>query len=79
MAWLPFESEIAMNSEKLVLKYNPNWSGGGLKRYQSKEPVGKVIWNPFRYHHMDSSLHLYKSLQRNINCFTGSCHLLILP
>lgn len=27
MAWLPFEDEIAGESEKLVLKYNPNWSG----------------------------------------------------
>lgn len=29
MAWLPFEDEIAAQSEKLVLKYNPSWSGGG--------------------------------------------------
>lgn len=29
MAWLPFEDEIAGASEKLVLKYNPGWSGAG--------------------------------------------------
>lgn len=29
MAWLPFEDEIAKASEKLVLKYNPSWSGAG--------------------------------------------------
>ena len=29
MAWLPFEDKIANASEKLVLKYSPNWSGGG--------------------------------------------------
>lgn len=29
MAWLPFEDEIAGESEKLVLKYNPDWSGAG--------------------------------------------------
>lgn len=29
MAWLPFEDEIAGASEKLVLKYNPAWSGAG--------------------------------------------------
>lgn len=29
MAWLPFEDEIAGASEKLVLKYNPRWSGAG--------------------------------------------------
>lgn len=29
MAWLPFEDEIAGESEKLILKYNPGWSGKG--------------------------------------------------
>ena len=29
MAWLPFEDKIAEESEKLVLKYNPEWSGAG--------------------------------------------------
>ena len=29
MAWLPFEDKIANASEKLVLKYNPKWSGAG--------------------------------------------------
>lgn len=29
MAWLPFEDKIAEASEKLVLKYNPSWSGAG--------------------------------------------------
>lgn len=29
MAWLPFEDKIAGESEKLVLKYNPVWSGAG--------------------------------------------------
>lgn len=29
MAWLPFEDNIAGASEKLVLKYNPAWSGAG--------------------------------------------------
>lgn len=27
MAWLPFEDRIAGESERLVLKYSPNWSG----------------------------------------------------
>ncbi len=35
MAWLPFEDEIAEASEKLVLKYNPNWSGAG----ETKHPI----------------------------------------
>ncbi len=29
MAWLPFDDEIAAASEKLILKYNPLWSGHG--------------------------------------------------
>lgn len=29
MAWLPYEDKIAAESEKLVLKYNPKWSGAG--------------------------------------------------
>lgn len=29
MAWLPFEDKIAGASEKLALKYSPNWSGAG--------------------------------------------------
>ena len=29
MAWLPFEDRIAEASEKLVLKYNPDWTGAG--------------------------------------------------
>lgn len=29
MSWLPFEDRIAGESEKLVLKYNPMWSGAG--------------------------------------------------
>ena len=29
MTWLPFEDKIAGESEKLVLKYSPGWSGAG--------------------------------------------------
>lgn len=38
MAWLPFESEIAKASEDLVLKYNPEWTGGGMIRYEIGTP-----------------------------------------
>ncbi len=38
MAWLPYESKIAKASEELILKYNPEWTGGGMKRYTLKEP-----------------------------------------
>ena len=32
MAWIPAEDRIAKASEELVLKYNPEWSGGGYVR-----------------------------------------------
>lgn len=35
MAWLPFEDDIAGASEKLILKYNPNWTGAG----ETKHPI----------------------------------------
>jgi SAM-dependent methyltransferase len=35
MEWLPFEDEIAGESEKLVLKYNPEWTGAG----ETRKPV----------------------------------------
>lgn len=38
MAWLPEESEIAKNSEEMVLKYNPAWTGGHMTRYQLQKP-----------------------------------------
>ena len=42
MAWLPYEDKIAGDSEKLVLKYNPAWSGAG----ETVHP----IWIPECYH-----------------------------
>ncbi len=33
MEWLPFEDEIAAASERLVLKYNPDWSGANETRH----------------------------------------------
>ncbi|ULQ58894.1 class I SAM-dependent methyltransferase [Brucepastera parasyntrophica] len=32
MAWLPDECKIAEETERLVLKYNPEWTGSGYKR-----------------------------------------------
>lgn len=39
MAWLPFEDKIAGESEKLALKYNPDWSGAG----ETVHPYGYPI------------------------------------
>ena len=38
MAWLPEEDEIAGQSEKMILKYSPKWSGAGEHRHE--------IWVP---------------------------------
>ena len=38
MAWPPFEDKIAEASEKLVLKYSPNWSGAGGTIHQIDIP-----------------------------------------
>ena len=38
MAWLPFEDKIAGESEKLVLKYNPGWTGAGEVRHHIQIP-----------------------------------------
>ncbi|MBQ8849570.1 MAG: methyltransferase domain-containing protein [Clostridia bacterium] len=35
MAWLPYEDRIAGESEELVLKYSPDWSGAG----ETKKPI----------------------------------------
>lgn len=46
MAWLPFEDKIAYESEKLVLKYNPGWSGAR----ETKKPIAipKILNRYFR-------------------------------
>ncbi|MCL2299284.1 MAG: class I SAM-dependent methyltransferase [Firmicutes bacterium] len=46
MYWLPYQSEIAMRSEKLVLKYNPDWTGGGFrkKNWYEKEFAARLKW-----------------------------------
>ncbi len=38
VVWLPGESEIAAASEKLVLKYNPYWTGHSYKRQPLSDP-----------------------------------------
>lgn len=38
MNWLPYEDKIAGESEKLVLKYNSKWSGGGEVRHPIDVP-----------------------------------------
>ena len=38
MAWLPDEDPIAGESEKMILKYNPDWSGAGEHRRPIRIP-----------------------------------------
>ena len=38
MSWLPYDDKIAGESEKLILKYNPVWSGCGETRHKIDIP-----------------------------------------
>ena len=38
MDWLPFEDELIGEMEKTVLKYNPDWSGGGFEKFRYSYP-----------------------------------------
>lgn len=38
MDWLPYEDEVIGEMEDLVLKYNPNWSGKGFKKFKYTYP-----------------------------------------
>ena len=38
VAWLPAENDIAAESERLVLKYNPDWTGHGSARHPLSPP-----------------------------------------
>ena len=45
MNWLPFEDPVAKASEELVLKFNPDWTGGGYTRKSVPVPqeVSEVL------------------------------------
>ena len=38
MDWLPFEDAVIDEMERLVLRYNPAWSGGGFERFRYAYP-----------------------------------------
>lgn len=58
MNWLPFESEIASKSEELVLKYNPEWTGGGMKRVLPSAPeYSDGLFSVSNLIHFDVDLH----------------------
>lgn len=38
MDWLPYEDEVIGEMERLVLKYNPDWSGKGFEKFRYKYP-----------------------------------------
>lgn len=38
MLWLPEEDEVARGSERLILQYNPSWTGGGYQRRAPSPP-----------------------------------------
>ena len=38
MDWLPYEDEVIAEMEQTVLKYNPDWSGGGFREFRYSFP-----------------------------------------
>lgn len=42
--WLPYEDEIAQKTEELVLKYNPQWTGGGETRHPLTIPEAYSLY-----------------------------------
>lgn len=38
MNWLPGESRIAAESERIILAHNPQWTGGGMWRFPAVQP-----------------------------------------
>lgn len=57
MEWLPYEDAIAAQSEQLVLKYNPNWSGAGVTRASCK---------PFIHSAYDAGFSVIKNLNFDV-------------
>lgn len=51
MEWLPFEDKVAQATEDLILKYNPQWSGGGEVRHKIEIPE---VYN--QYFNLESSI-----------------------
>lgn len=39
MDWLPYEDDIIREMEECVLRYNPDWSGGGFEQFRYRYPV----------------------------------------
>lgn len=51
MAWLPLEDPIAAASEKLVLKYSPNWTGANETMHPIEVP--DCVWEYFEAEHRE--------------------------
>jgi len=66
MAWLPFESNIAEETEKLVLKYNPKWTGGGFKRTE-----GQDVYNLSGLMEIEKIISYTENLEFNYDTWTG--------
>lgn len=42
MNWLSGESRIAAESERIILRHNPQWTGGGMQRVPAVQPAWAV-------------------------------------
>jgi ubiquinone/menaquinone biosynthesis C-methylase UbiE len=67
MAWLPYESKIAEETEKLVLKYNPKWTGAGYKT--SKDD--NFFQFPTEVIELEELINYHENLEFNYETWTG--------
>jgi len=66
MAWLPYESEIAAETENLVLKYNPKWTGGRHKRTDAED-----MYNLSGLMDIEKLIDYTENLEFNYDTWTG--------
>ena len=67
MTWLPHEDKIADETEKLVLKYNPKWTGYGYKR---KKDNKKSEW--FRdYFELEKTIEYLEQIEFTYETWAG--------
>jgi hypothetical protein len=67
MVWLPNECRIAGETEKLVLKYNPKWTGAGFKRTNDNSFLN---FAPEALE-AEKEINYYENLEFNYETWTG--------
>ena len=66
MPWLPLESKIAEETEKLVLKFNPKWTGGRQKRTNAED-----LYNLSKIFDIEKIIGYSENLEFNYETWAG--------